>query len=217
MGAHGWFGVLALLLCGGGGLPEFAQPRGSVGIAFDAGDAIPYRSLTRDDFRGSEPPPHLAPHRERIGAATCAWIVTTPETAVAIAPLPDRGAPEYQAVPVALGFQAFMDRSCSWWNDEQGDLAADYVLEHEQIHFALFELAARRLNARAREISESVTAVGATPEEAADVAEQRLRAVLERVLGEALERNREFDEETSFGHSEQRQRVWKQQVEHELG
>lgn len=209
-------GALALLLCGAGELPEFAEPRGGVDMVFDARDTIPYRRLERGDFRGSDPPAHLAPHRDRIGAATCAWIVTHADTRVAITPLDPEGASGYRAVPVELGFRALMDRSCSWWNDEQEDMPAAYVLEHEQIHFALFELEARRLNARVEEISGRVAAVGASPEEAAEGAQAQLRVVLEDVLVEALERNRQFDEETSFGHREEKQTAWKQQVEREL-
>ena len=41
----------------------------------------------------------------------------------------------------------------AWWNDKIASEQPAYVLEHEQIHFAIFELEARALNARAEAIS----------------------------------------------------------------
>jgi hypothetical protein len=45
-----------------------------------------------------------------------------------------------------------MNRDCSWWN-EKATMDAAYVLEHEQIHFALTELGARSLSANAAQIA----------------------------------------------------------------
>ena len=61
-----------------------------------------------------------------------------------------------------LAFTAFMDRDCSWWNPQYTGLPHEYILEHEQIHFALFEIAARRLNQQAARIQERMETVSRT-------------------------------------------------------
>lgn len=144
-------------------------------------------------------------------------MVSTPETRVALVPISgDAGATAYEARFDRLGFLAVMDRRCSWWNDTQTVLPPDYVLEHEQIHFALFEVEARRLDARSDEIMARARAVAATPAAAAAEVERAVKQELEAALHSALERNRAFDEETSFGHSPARQRRWRARVDREL-
>ena len=70
-----------------GALPDFATPQGQVLAMNESpkGDLIAYRPLTRADFRGSEPPPQIASHRDQVGAATCAYVLTTPDTPAAAA------------------------------------------------------------------------------------------------------------------------------------
>lgn len=207
--------------CGGtpAGLPEFAAPRGRV-LALDEEvprDLIHYRELARDDFQSPQPPPQYEPHRERLGAATCAYILILPESPIEVVELRSPDGPTlFRAVPTGLGFRARMDPGCSWWNSEQTELPPDYVLEHEQIHFALFEIEARRLDARSEALADAATAFALTEEEAARRSYERLEATLTEALGEALRRNREFDEDTSMGFRPERQEVWRERVRAEL-
>ncbi len=234
-GAAGWRdGCLALALslqlacaagsapapaAGSGALPEFAAPQGRV-LPMNAsleGDLIAYRPLTRADFRGGAPPPHLAPHREKLGAATCAYVVASPETRIRVDPVVgEDGAVRFHAAPQRLGFRALMDRDCSWWNTRQKLLPEDYVLEHEQIHFALFELAARRLDAESAAIAGSAVATRASPQEAVLEVQEALQSELSAALETALERNRRFDEDTSMGFQPARQEEWLRQIRREL-
>jgi hypothetical protein len=199
-------------------LPGYAQPRGRILDPSEYGtDVINYRALSQKDFRGIEPPPDMLPYRDRLGAATCAYIVTTPQTEVLVQPIrtPD-GRILYQAVPQNLGFRAQMDRSCSWWNSEQHSLKTDYVLEHEQIHFALFELEARRLNSEVDRLRRMLESTDTT----LHGARQKVRTRLEGVLGESLQRvlaqSHAFDEDTSMGYRPERQKEWLRRVESEL-
>ena len=149
--AVGLCAVAALAGCSGGAqapasrIPEFARPGL---LAYDdasAGDWIRYRELTRDDFRASEPPDPLGHGAGQIGAATCASIRARPDARISV----QRSDEGVVVVPEGLVFEAFLDRDCSWWNDANTALPPGYVLEHEQIHFALFELEARSLTGRA--------------------------------------------------------------------
>lgn len=207
--------------CGGtsAGLPEFAAPTGRV---LDRREDVPrdmigYRQLTRDDFQSPQPPPLYEPHRKRLGAATCAYVLSLPETHIEVVEQRSRDGPTlFRAVPIDLGFSARMDRACSWWNSEQTRLPPAYVLEHEQIHFALFEIEARRLDARAQALTVAATVTALTAEEAARRSHERLEAALAKALDDALRRNREFDEDTSMGFQPKRQKVWRERVRAEL-
>jgi hypothetical protein len=108
-------GVIGLVACST--LPEYAAPKGRLvdPASLDTSDVVSYRTLARADFKGERPPPEFAPYVESIGAATCAHILTTPDTQVMIEPArsPD-GELRYRAIPRHLRFYAQMDRNCSW-------------------------------------------------------------------------------------------------------
>ena len=210
-------GACGALACAG--LPDYAAPKGEVVDPRTLGpsDVIPYRTLSRADFRGERPPEGFAPYAAQIGAATCAHILTVPETRVAIrAERSPDGGQVYRAAPEHLRFHAQMDRSCSWWNPGDVRLPPDYVLQHEQIHFALFELEARRLNASLAEIEARLHVTGESPEEAALRAQQQLDQELRRRIDSILARSRRFDEETSMGHRPEAQERWWARVQAEL-
>jgi len=200
-------------------LPAYARPRGRVlnPADYDGADVIYYRALKRSDFRGANPPSDMAPYRDRLGATTCAYIVTTAETQVFVRPVRTPGGSVlYEATPKDLGFRAEMDRSCSWWNSQQSTLKTDYVLEHEQIHFALFELEARRLNAEIDRVSVSLKSTDSTLQGARQGVQSRLEHVLSESLRGVLARSHAFDEETSMGYRPEQQKAWLRRVEFEL-
>lgn len=180
------------------------------------GDLVPYGTLARSDFRGAAPPPQFAGSSDRLGAATCAYILSAPDARVELRRVQDGDALVYEATPVGLAFSARMDRACSWWNPIQRALPPEYVLEHEQIHFALFEIEARRLDARAGEIAEAAITLGDVPEEAAAASQEAVEDRLREALRAVLERNAAFDEDTSFGYEPERQRAWHERVTREL-
>lgn len=214
-----WLLVSALVGCGGG-LPDYAAPKGGVVEAgtLDSSDVIGYRTLTRADFRGREAPPEFAPVADRVGAATCGQVRTTPDTAFLIHWRKDSdGSQERHWVEVKkLAFVALMDRHCSWWNDELAARQPAYVLEHEQIHFALYELGARELNASVADIERDMTREGASKEQVTSRAQQALNAALTEATHKLLERNRSFDQDTSLGYRPDRQRAWFRRVTTEL-
>jgi hypothetical protein len=110
-----------------------------------------------------------------------------------------------------------MDRNCSWWNPEPGGQPEAYLLEHEQIHFAIVEVEARRLHARVPELKRDLHASGPSKKESLENMEREvegeLRELLERVLGRGLE----FDEDTSGKHATTVQHRWYETLMRELG
>jgi hypothetical protein len=210
---------LALVLLGCSRLPDSAAPKGGLVEAgsVDLSDAIPYRTLTRADFKGTKAPAPFAAVADRVGAATCGNVLTTPDTQLAIVGEGVQGGGmRYRVSVKQLRFLALMDRSCSWWNDGVAAFAPDYVLEHEQIHFALYELGARRLNASASDIARDMQNEGSSKEDVQREAEQTLRQAVLDEVETILAENREFDEDTSLGYKPERQKVWLAKVTSQL-
>jgi hypothetical protein len=212
--------LFAFFLVGCATLPEYAAPKGGVVDAgkLDSSDVIGYRQLTRADFRGTQAPAEFAPVAERVGAATCGQVRTSSDTIFSLN--------WRQATPTSekrhwvevkkLSFMALMDRHCSWWNDKAAARAPGYVLQHEQIHFALYELGARKLNADADAIRRDMVSEGNSAAEVQARAEKALNLALVKATAELLSRNRDFDEDTSLGYRPDRQRAWLKKVTAEL-
>lgn len=213
-----WLPALALIGCST--LPEYAAPKGGVVDAgqLDSTDVIGYRELTRADFRGTQAPAEFAAVASRVGAATCGQVRTTADTAFLLnwrqeSPTSER---QHWVEVKKLGFIALMDRRCSWWNDKLAGRAPAYVLQHEQVHFALYELGARKLNASVEDIKRDMKAEGKSQDEVQARAQRALNDALTKATEDLLERNRDFDQDTSLGYRPDRQRAWMQKVQGEL-
>lgn len=211
--------VILLGLASCSALPDSAAPQGGVVAAseLDDSDVIPYRTLTRDDFRGTSVPGAFAGVADRVGAATCGQVRTTDDTHIFVQGVtPPGGETRYFAKVKRLRFRALMDRSCSWWNDKVASFAPAYVLEHEQIHFALYELGARKLNERVEDLVKDVENEGSDVASVQAHAEDAINGALQDAVSEILERNRAFDEDTSLGYQPARQKEWLARVTAEL-
>jgi hypothetical protein len=95
-------------------------------------------------------------------------------------------------------------------------LPDEYILRHEQIHFALFEIAARRLNRRAEELAERLAVVSDDQQRALEIVHRRIDEEMQRAMGEVLARSDDFDRETSRTFREDRQEWWWRSVQAEL-
>ncbi len=199
--------------------PSLAQARPR---AFDpellrTGDLISYRELSRDDFLARRPPPESEGLHGQLGAATCVFLTTSPDTYIrATSQAPDLVPGQIRARVEKLQFLAFMDRECSWWNPSPMSLPEEYILQHEQIHFALFEIAARRLNRRAEELADQMAVVATDQQEALEAVHRRIDAELQRAMDEVLARSNDFDRETSRTFREDRQDFWWRSMQVEL-
>lgn len=204
--------VGALCSCGGSRIPAYGLPT-TLAKSSLSDDRIPYGTLVREDFKSASPPPNVAQYRDRMGAATCVTIQPN-DFRVGLRRLPDGG---YEARAAQLSFVALMDRGCSWWNESNVRHTVKYVLEHEQIHFALFEIGVRRLNADARQIEARTVGRSKSPRAASRDTLSRLVEETGAVMKRVIERSRQFDEETSLGYEPKLQREWALRVARELG
>lgn len=211
--------LIGAALLGCSSLPDYAAPRGGVvdPSSMDRSDLITYRALERSDFRAPSPPAEAGEHAKKLGAMTCSYIVTTPGTKVQVKEVrsPD-GHSTFSAKLAELSFVAYMDRKCSWWNAEAKG-TEDYTLQHEQIHFALTEIAARKLNAEAPAMIAEFQAEGDSAEEVSSRAQAAVQEMIEDANSDLLDRNRDFDEDTSAKHDVAVQQRWADEVAAELG
>lgn len=213
-----WCVALGVVGIGCSSLPDFATPKGRVVEPHEVAgaDLIRYRTLTRADFRAPAPPPEAAAHAEQLGALTCAYIATTPDTAYEIRETVRGRDRSYEVRFERLGFLAHMDRGCSWWNDESKAKDDAYVLQHEQIHFALAEIEARRRNQEAKELLQSWFEKTSSMDEAKRKVEVKLEGLVNDAMAELLDVSEDFDEDTSAKRSPERQNAWEQRVNEEL-
>lgn len=176
-------------------------------------ELVPYRPLTRDDFRSPVAAGFSTIEERQIGATTCAKIIVRPDDVVTRSEGTTSGEPRYVATLDDPIFFAVFSRKCSWWNPEQ-TRGESYLLEHEQIHFAISELEARRLNGRAEHIAARVRTLGSDPRAVYFRAASELHAVLTAATEAVNGRNELFH---SQAYSDPvRQRRWFQKVTAEL-
>jgi hypothetical protein len=166
-------------------------------------DVVGYRLLTKDDFQASR--------SSRLwgnvahGAEICTHIVPV----------------EGDAEPAA--FRAVMRPDCSFWNETVdslgtlGGLAGAsiipglptqqpdwYILQHEQIHFAIMEVAARRLSRHIAELPES------------DRTPAAVESAYALTLSRTQERHAQFDAATSGTFDPARLGAWVRALETEM-
>jgi hypothetical protein len=208
--------ALALLLlaagCASQRLPDYAMPQVEVVDAAELAhsDGVAYHTLTRADFRGAKSPLSNAGDEAHMSAFTCANVVPLDRNVPMQVRQTKPGA--FLARPKAIAFVAKMDRDCSWWNPQQPAEGRAYVLQHEQIHFAIVELTARDLTRRAR----ATEAGGDSPQAAVAALKRELDAVFEAAIAAMSERNTRFDLDTSGRRDPELQQRWFDQVSAEL-
>lgn len=194
------------------GLPDHAKPRVGVTSSDPAnpGDLIRYRTLSRADFKAGAPRADFAKHAHEIGAYTCG--IFPPTIGHRIEASRDAAAGVWIARVVDAEYFAVMDRSCSWWNPSQSAMPADYVLQHEQIHFALVEIEARKILAQSR----SLEVRAPSRAEATLAAQEQIDRIARQAPAALLEVNTRFDRDTSARYDPRRQAEWWAHVEAEL-
>ena len=207
--------VLLTLCCQGcARLPDFAQPHLS-NQPFDPSlGSISYRQLTVEDFKALTPSPHIADHSHMINAHSSISLRPTTEMHYAISP-PQLNFGVYKAYLQDLSFRAVMIPARSWWNPEIPPNKMAYVLQHEQIHFALMEIAARRLN---KKLSLSVNQSISGPDQKS-VEQQLVKVVDEEIAAaqkEILAEHTAFDEAASLRYAPHDQQEWYNKSQKEL-
>lgn len=210
--------VLATLMAGScARLPEYARPRIDAEINIDGKvtDGFPYRTLTVTDFASPVPPDRNQP-RDSIKAESHISIRPSQATSITISRIDFQGKITFAGKVVAIGFEAFFDPAGSWWSPDLDYNLHSYVLQHEQIHFAISELTARRITEELGDRKEEFIAFGRNHAEVQESLAQTLQQEARRIVEQDLAIHTAFDEDTSMFHDPERQNEWYDRVLRDL-
>jgi hypothetical protein len=209
---------LFLLLSGCAQLPEYARPHITEIDSKQKGlkEGIIYRQLTVDDFQALELPTNIEPHAKNIGAHTCSRIRVANESKFTITRGYLNQQIHYFGSIKYIAFEAVMDPECSWLNPNLSREKLEYVLEHEQIHFALMEIAARKLTQKARIEAKNFIAIQSTYEDTRKEISAKIRDMVQIANQAVLKEHTSFDEDTSLYFDPESQRRWLDWVEEQL-
>jgi hypothetical protein len=195
-------------------LPYFAQPHVS-NQPFDPDlEFFGYRQLDVEDFKATRPSSTIIDHKEMINAHTSLSLRPVHDIRYVIS-LPHQNFGLYKVYLQELHFRAVMIPERSWWNPQLSSTKTSYVLQHEQIHFALMEISARRLNKKLAGIPGGVIS-------APDA--RSLELLIKETVDKEIEISKKlmlkehtaFDEDTSLYHDPQQQQKWYDQCIKEL-
>jgi hypothetical protein len=178
------------------------------------GDLIPYRQLTREDFRASHmgkvhlvvevPGGHVAAH---VGLTfLCIGQPRTEELA------PGNVVAEMDG----LQYVVLLDRDESWWNPQPTPTPERWILRHEQGHFDLAELYARRLDRGAADDMARIRGQGATVAGAISDFAVRWAQHLATARKEFEDLEDQYDRETAHGTIPKAQTRWFERIQREL-
>lgn len=215
-----YFVILLLLvsLSSCASLPEYARPQIYI---LEEGTAatekgFSYRQLAFTDFQATSLPVGIQQYSRHLNARSCITIHPTQNFKVNISRaffydhLTYVGSFEY------ISFEASFLPSCSWWNDKVPQKFKAYVLQHEQIHFALAELAARKVTLQAKEGLVHYVAFGNTDREVQMKLREKVKELVQDAINSDLKVHTAFDEDTSGFYVPKIQQSWLSDVKKRL-
>ena len=199
-------------------LPDYAKPRRIQidGIPHLNPTGFTYRQLTPGDFRATSLPENLSTHGERINAQSAIQIRLTADSSFSITRWPFFDQINYTGNITHLAFEAVMIPDNSWWSPKTKAEMTVYVLQHEQIHFALTELAARKLTIDAQKWASNLLVIRPTPQQVHSEVAQQIKDMINSAMEANQKRHEEFDKDTSLFYTPSWQAWWLETVEKEL-
>lgn len=160
---------------------------------------IPYRQLTRANFKGS-PAPFSSLQAYTEAGIMWDWRFTTT--------VRDDG--RYECTLSEIRYEAYFDENGSWW---KGDGEDANILRHEQGHLDIVELFTRELNADREEIVGRLSGAGDTLEEARSDLKRKLARYHQKHVEEEIERRTElYDDETDKSRNRAKQEEWNRKL-----
>lgn len=205
-----------VFLTGCSRLPAYSQPRVETSVVSPTSQIISYRQLAVADFRATALPEDLMSHGQDLNAHTSVAIRTRPGAKYFLPAHGNEDRKLWCGHVENLGFEVVMLPEKSWWRPTLARDKEPYVLQHEQIHFALMEVAARQLNRKIVKEQGQLTACEAD----ADAVKTEISATIDRWMAEsqkeALEQHGDFDEDTSRLYAPKVQQWWYDRVMKEL-
>jgi len=197
-------------------LPPGALPQPLAGEDPGAGEVLSYRQLAKQHFLADRPPLHLDHDHPALAAHTAILLRLQPSARfVAVAEAEDVER-LFCLKAQDVRFEAVLFPHRSWWNPEVETSRSQLVLQHEQIHFALMEVSARRLNQRVAREHEGLRSCGEDQQQAKQTIANRLNAWLAEEKHRVMADHRDFDDATSRLLAPQIQQWWYDRLMREL-
>ncbi len=155
-------------------------------------------------------------HADVIGANTCVYIRPTKDSNFAVHRSRLGGKWTYYGSIHSIRFEAVMLPSCSWWNPALPPRSHAYVLQHEQIHFAIAEVAARRLTKRVRLKAKSYLSIHPTSAAVQEDIVATIKGWIREANDASLAIHTDFDEDTSMFSDPRAQQWWFEKLKEQL-
>lgn len=210
--------LLFFLFAGCTRLPDYALPQ-LVEIE-NSNDAlkqgITYRTLGVEDFRAKTRHGNRGGHANRLSAEIVTRVQIAEGTKFRFEMKEHHDRVMYYGKVASMAFEAVMLPDYSWWSQKIPPFYKAYTLQHEQIHFALMELAARQLSKNARSEMQNFVAVDVTKAGAEKQLLGKIKAFVQTALSDDLQRQLEFDQETSLYFDPEKQQEWFDEVSTQL-
>ena len=210
--------VFSLLISGCPHLPDYALPH--IEIMDSDEEALKhgftYRTLTIDDFRAPALPKHLAAHTKNFQAHSRIQIRPTKDSEFTMNSSFYYNQTVWSGRMKYIAFEAVMLPEYSWWNPNVSRKKYAYVLQHEQIHFALMELAARQLTQQAQEDIDALFVIDSTPQGVREQLHEKINALIQAKNEEIIKEHTAFDEDTSLYLDPEKQQWWFEKVTNQL-
>jgi len=199
-------------------LPKYAQPRFH---AFESNrlasmKGFSYRQLEVKDFQSESISPDYSQYNHHIGAQSCINIRPSRGVIVRITQSYYEDMLFYIGTISQLKFEAIFIPECSWWNPTLAKGKEGYVLQHEQIHFALTELTARKLTNEASSEINGYLAIGNTYLESQKEVKKKLQTMVRGAMEVSIKEHSDFDKDTSMFYDPRAQRKWLERVDARL-
>lgn len=201
-------------------LPDYARPQLYVPNANEGAvvslKGFSYRKLTIADFQAKSLPAGIKEYANRLHAHSCINIHLAPDFSLQISRAVFYGHLNYIGSISNFSFQASFVPACSWWNPKVPANRKAYVLQHEQIHFAITELTSRKINQQVGKKLKEYIAFGNTSSEVASELTAKVEKLAKAIMQEDLKIHTAFDEDTSGFYNPMAQRKWLTRVQRRL-
>jgi len=201
--------------CGCGGGYEYIAPISPSWVPSDIDNVelVSYRQLTRRDFRGDEPSLAYRAQKKKMAAQTVMYL--SAPIIVDVIEIPSNpDSIRWETVIEEFQFKAIMVPEASWWNPKKnGRKDVERILEHEQVHFAITELEARKANDRMDELLARIRVNGPTEAETMSRALRRIQAEQARINLGLSTMHAKYDLETKNGLDKEAQKHWVERIE----
>ncbi len=209
--------VLGLLLVAAcSKLPDYGLPRVAAEDILPSSHCISYRQLTLADFRSSVLPDYLQDHEQDLHAHSTVAIYAQPGAHYVFTARENEKGLLYCGGIENLIFHACLLPEKSWWNPRLAKDKEAHVLQHEQVHFAIMEHAAWKLNQRVAQEVGDFNVCAAEKEAVVAGLSARLDHLLADSQRESLKQNGDFDAATSRLFDPAVQQWWYEQVLREI-